>query len=86
MPSDASWEDLSRDYEQAKSRGLTKESFKSWLTTMRGANFSRQNVEKAALHIGDSLPAELTQLSLVIQGLGLLGPVDDFEAAPMPFS
>lgn len=80
MPSDASWEDLSTAFEQARSRGLTTENFKSWLTKMRGADFSRQNVEKAALHIGDSLPAELTQLSLVIQELGLMGPVDDLDA------
>lgn len=84
MSSDASWEDLSTAYEQARSRGLTKESFKSWLTRMRGADFSRQNVENAAPHVGDSLPAEFTQLSLLIQGLALLGPVDDLDTAPLP--
>lgn len=79
MSGNTNWEELSTAYERARSGQLTKENFKSWLTKMRGADFSRQNVEKAAQTIGGPLPKEFTELSLVIQGLGLMGPIDDLD-------
>lgn len=79
MPGDTSWEELSAAYERAKRGGLTKENFKSWLTKMRGADFSREKVEKAAQTMGASLPREFTELSIAIQSRGLLGPVDDLD-------
>lgn len=81
IPGDTSWEELSAAYERAKRGGLTKESFKSWLTKMRGADFSREKVENAALTMGRPLPREFTELSLAIQSQGLLGPVDDLETS-----
>lgn len=82
LPSAATWEELSAEYEFAKRRQVTKESFKAWLKLRRGADFSRQTVERASQAMGDQLPAEFTELSLFIQGLGLLGPVDDLDASP----
>ncbi|WP_216699820.1 hypothetical protein [Arthrobacter sp. H5] len=73
------WDAFSSSYEEAKARGLTKENFKSWLTSKRGANFSRATVKTAAEMIGSPLPREFSELSMTIQTLGLMGPLDDLE-------
>lgn len=75
----ASWDALSRAYEDARSSGLTKENFKSWLKQTRGADFSRVRVREAAQKTNLSGRSEFIELSLLVQGLGLHGPVDDLE-------
>lgn len=76
-----SWPELEADYDRARSAGLTNENFKSWLKKMRGADFSKNLVEKAANSMPSPLPREFTELSMTVQGLGILGPVDDLETS-----
>ncbi|MGW6174102.1 hypothetical protein ACWF5H_11470 [Arthrobacter sp. NPDC055138] len=75
------WEDLETEYDRARRDGRTKMAFKSWLTTMRGADFSRANIEKAAKSMPRPLPREFTELALLSQSFGLLGPLDLLDGA-----
>ncbi|MHA7239558.1 hypothetical protein ACX80P_06615 [Arthrobacter sp. TMS1-12-1] len=73
------WDDLSKEYEHARRNGFSKENFKSWLKHMRGANFSRETVCEAAQGTDLTGQSEFTALSLMIQEIGLHGPIDDLE-------
>lgn len=70
------WEQLESDFDKARATGLTKDNFKSWLKTMRGATFSREHVRDAAKSM-DSVPSEFTDLLLAVQELALMGAPDE---------
>lgn len=76
VPGQATWKQLESDYDKARAAGVTKDNFKSWLKTTRGAKFTREHVKEAAKSM-DSLPQEFTDLSVTVQGLALLGVPDE---------
>jgi hypothetical protein len=76
VPGQVTWTQLESDYDKARAAGLTRDNFKSWLKTARGARFSREKVEEAAKSV-DNLPQEFTDLSFAVQELALMGAPDD---------
>lgn len=76
VPGQVTWKQLESDYDKARAAGVTRDNFKSWLKTTRGAKFTREHVQDAAKSM-DDLPHEFTDLSVTVQSLALLGAPDE---------